>query len=398
MSKKQEKRDYASKTDAIQKGEEKILRIKFGDFIAVSVYDLATWVGIGLSIGFLLIYGFQGNQRGVKWSVVSLIFFIVIMLAVRAWQHRSPLADPTKRPELYISEARMAPLVAGRPETIILGVSNRGNAPARNIRLGAGNHFYASSSFEGPLEYLPIAIDTQPDLGPGEEKSIVSHSFEPLSEERIKDFQEGRLLFFHYAEGEYDDDNGTAYPIDFCFMYMPLTPTAMRICPEKYWPKERKDRRFPGRPELVIEQVTIEPLEAGKSETVSLIIRNCGKSTAHNVAIETTHAHKPATFQGPLVYQTLPSDTHPDMPPNGVMTLISRSPWVTEFGHIPSIAVKSRLLFVYGKGGYCDDFGRNYDFKFCYMFEPAFPRNMVIAPDRYWPKDESKNDGAQNPN
>lgn len=394
-----EQRTPETKPIANERKMDKMRRKKIANFLFDSAYQVVTWVWIGLSIAALFYYAGKDSVSGIRWSIVSLISSVVVMIVLVANQHFfSKHSEPSKRPELYIREARMTPLVAGQPETIVLGIGNRGNATARNIRLGAGNHFYASSSFEGPLEYKPIAVDTQPDLGPGEEKSMVSHSFEPLTEERIKDFQEGRLLFFHYAEGEYDDDNGTTYPVDFCFMYMPLTPTAMRICPEKYWPKERKDRRFAGRPELVIEQVEIEPLEAGANETVSLIIRNHGKTTAHNVAIETTHAHKPANFQGPLVYYTLPPDTHPDIPPNGVMTLVSRSPWLTEFGHIPTIAEKSRLLFVYGKGSYCDDFGRKYDFKFCYMFEPAFPRNMIIAPDRYWPKDESENDSAQKPN
>jgi hypothetical protein len=294
-----------------------------------------------------------------------------------------------ERPELYVSGARMLPLEPGTPETVLLGMKNRGNATARNIRLGGGNHLFTTSSFSGPLEYKPVAVDMRPDLGPGEENSLISESPQPLSKERINELQDSKVLFFHFAEGEYDGDDGTTYPIDYCYMFFPLSPTIMRVCPEKYWPKERKDRKFPGRPELFIEQVVFDTLEVGKPETIRLVIRNRGKITAHNVTIETTHAHTPASFQGPLVYETVPPDTQPSIGPGGVMTSISRSSWLTTAEGIRGIMAGSRLLFQYGRGHYEDEAGNSYPIKFCYMFDPSFPRTMVICPNQLCPKEDN---------
>src|SRR5436305_941957 len=64
-----------------------------------------------------------------------------------------------------------------------------------------------------------------------------------LSQQQIDLLKEGKVLFFHFAEGEYSDDDGNTYPIDYCYMFNPKSPKVMRVCPEKFWPKNRTDRR-----------------------------------------------------------------------------------------------------------------------------------------------------------
>lgn len=376
MSKKQKQQSDASKANAIQKRKKTILSVKLGDFLTVSIYDLVTWVGIGLSIGFLLIYGFQDNQRGVRWSIVALLVFVFVMLAIRAKQHFLQPDAPKDRPELYISGTRLGPLSPGEPETVVMGIKNRGKATARNIRLGGGNHLFTTSTFSGPLEYKPVEATMRPDLGPDEENSLVSRSDQPLTAKRIKELQEGKVLFFHFAEGEYDDDDGNTYPLDFCYMYMPLSPTVMRICPEKYWPKDRKDRKFPGLPQLIVEQVIIDRFEVGKPESVRLVIRNKGKAAALDVAIEATHCHASPSFEGPLIYDTVQPETEPSIVPDGVMTNICLSPWILTIKDIRSILAGRTLLFHYGKVRYFDEAGSRYGVKFCLLYDPTIPRTM----------------------
>jgi hypothetical protein len=72
-----------------------------------------------------------------------------------------------ERPELYISGARMMPLEASKPETVLLGLKNRGKAIARNIRLGGGNHVFTTRDFAGPLVYKPVPFQSRPDFGAG---------------------------------------------------------------------------------------------------------------------------------------------------------------------------------------------------------------------------------------
>jgi hypothetical protein len=160
-----------------------------------------------------------------------------------------PHSATNEQPELYISGAMMMPLEAGKPETVLLGLKNRGKAIARNIRLGGGNHVFTTRNFAGPLVYKPVPFQSRPDLGPGkEENSLISKSPQPLSQKQIEELTNEEALFFHFAEGEYDDDAGNTYPIDYCYMFNPLSPTILKMCPEKYWPKSRADRR--GTPSL----------------------------------------------------------------------------------------------------------------------------------------------------
>jgi hypothetical protein len=206
-------------------------------FLFASVYEVITWVWIGFSIGAYFYNAGNKNARGVRLAEISLAVSVLAMpcfIAKRIfWDTESDTTRP--RPELYSNGAMMKPLISGQPELVIVGLKNRGNAVARNIRLGGGNHLFTLKNFRGPLEYKRVDVTTYADLGSGdEENSLISQSVQPLTAKRIKQLQDGEVLFFHFAEGEYDDDNGNTYLIDYCYMFNPLSPTIMRTCPEKY--------------------------------------------------------------------------------------------------------------------------------------------------------------------
>src|SRR5437016_3053449 len=106
MSKKQKKGNDSGKDHSIQKGKNKVWRLKLGRFVFISIYDLVTWVGIGLCIGLVLIYFFQKDWQGFKWSLVVLGVLVLIMLGIRAKQLGD--SDNEKEcPELYISGTRL---------------------------------------------------------------------------------------------------------------------------------------------------------------------------------------------------------------------------------------------------------------------------------------------------
>jgi hypothetical protein len=198
----------------------------------------------------VLIYGFQKDWRGFFWSLVVLVFLVLIMLGIRAKQHfwdGEVGTTPTARPELYAHGVMMGPLIPGQPETVLVGLGNRGNATARNICLGGGNHIFTKSDFAGPLVYKHVPAQVRPDIGPGdkEENSLISASTQPLSKGQIKQLESGEVLFFHFAEGEYTDDDGNSYPIDYCYMFNPRSPTVMGVCPKSIGRKAApKDGEF----------------------------------------------------------------------------------------------------------------------------------------------------------
>jgi hypothetical protein len=370
-------------------------------FLFDSVYQVVTWVWIGVSISAFFFFASNKSNSGMVLSVVSLLAAILVMLSLMAKKHfwDGEAEKIQQRPELYVSGARMTPLHAGQPERVVLGIKNRGNATARNIRLGGGNHFFASSSFTGPLEYQSLPVDTRPDIGPGEEKSIVSSSSEPLSIDRIKDLQRGELLFFHYAEGDYEDESGATYPIDFCFMYAPLSPTAMRICPEKYWPKERKDRKMNGRPELSLEQAKVI-FRPGKSAMVRLYLLNRGNLPARNIGLSGVQIMRAAQDQRPLQLGTLGEpDRFPSLAVNAGMQASTYGASPMSIKEIADVTDGKRSFLHYTEGHYEDEWGRRYPFRICLLYMPNVPGledDMAIAPRQYWPREPQ--DGSEGKN
>ncbi len=215
-------------------------------FLFDSAYQVVTWVWIAVSISAFFYYASKDSSHGMRWSAASLVLSVIVMIALIASQHfvKTDGKESRERPELYTHGAMMGPLVAGEPETVLVGLKNRGKATARNICLGGRNHVILNADFAGPLVYKHVPVQLRPDLGPGpEEQSAISKSPQPLSQEQIDQLKKGQTLFFHFAEGEYNDGDGNTYPIDYCYMFNPTSPTVMRVCPEKYWPKSRTDRR-----------------------------------------------------------------------------------------------------------------------------------------------------------
>lgn len=339
------------------------------------------------------------RENGFIWTIFFAVVFSILPFFL-TWQKSvserpQPVATTIKRPELYISGAMMKPLVAGQPETVVLGLKNRGNAVARNIRLGGGNDVFALSSFSGPLEYQPTPITARPDLGPGEENSLVSQPSQPLTKDQIKELQEGKLLFFHFAEGEYEGDDGTSYPIDFCFMYEPLAQTVMRVCPDKYWPKERKDRKRAGRPELSLEAAKVF-FRPGNAAMVRIYLRNRGNMPARNIGFSGVQILRSPSDKGALKPGPL---GEPDMFPSlAVGAGMQGTTYGSEPMSIKDIAdIKDgkRLFFHYSDGRYEDDMANVYSLELCLLYMPNVPGledDIAIAPREYWPKKNATQD------
>lgn len=366
---------------------------KILNFLFDSTFQVVTWVWIGVSIGAFFFFASSKNTWGMVLSVISLFASVAVMLGLIATKHFWDSDGKRKRPELYVSGALMKPLKVGEPETVVLGLKNRGNGIARNIRLGRGNHLFAPASFTGPLECKPSDSDTRPDLGPDEETSLVSPSQNPLSQDRLSDLQSGKLLFFHFAEGEYDDDDGRAYPVDYCFMYAPLAPTVMRTCPEMYWPKDRAARKFPKRPDLFVKSAAVN-LIAGQSVDIYVIFINRGDETATNMWMEGVTTVKPKTFKGPLERKGMTrSDVPIRLAPGADMTAILREPnrWSKE--GVAAIKSEKYLLFHYGRGEYEDAAGNRYPIEYCLRYERDIPESgsgmpyMGFCDPSFWPKD-----------
>lgn len=361
-------------------------------FFFDSVYQVVTWVWIAVSISSF--FFFAGKPRveggkGMAWSAVSLSIAVVVMILLLAKKYFLD-AREMARPELYISGSRMLPLKVGQGETVVLGIKNRGNATARNIRLGNANHLFLPGSFSGPLEYIPIpgSVDTQPDIGVGpEEKTTAAISPYALTADRIKKLQNKTLLFFHFCEGDYEDDKGNIYPLDYCYMYEPSAPTCMRICPERYWPKDRKDRKFPEHPKLTIERAAAD-VAAGKSLDVKVVFKNRGSMAITSLSLDGAAVVTRKSFKGPVEPGEL---THTDFPmalaPGVDMTAMLRGLTLTAEG-AKGIEDGGYLLFHYGVGRYSDELGRIQPIEFCFRYEPGIPY-LSVADKCYWPKNDN---------
>jgi hypothetical protein len=399
-----EKNGATNSQDTAERDREKdnkMRRKKMWEFLFDSAYQVVTWVWIGLSIASFFYYAGKDHVSGTRWSLVSLICSVIVMIILVANQHFfSRHSEPAKRPELYINGSRMGPLSSGQPETVVLGIKNRGQTTARNIRLGGGNHLFTTNSFSGPLEYKPVGVTLRPDLGPGEENSLVSQSTQPLTANRIKELQDGKVLFFHFAEGEYEDDDGNTYPIDYCYMYMPLSPTVMRLCPEKYWPRERKDRQFPLRPKLVIQSAGVN-LVAGEQVDIHVVFTNQGGADVARMWMEGVTTIHSKTFKGPLERKGMTRTEVPMVPAVGsTMTATLREPQRWTKDGIAAIKRGDYLLLHFGRTEYTDDIGNLYWLEFCFRYEPGIPLSssgmhyMASADRCFWPKENHDEQSA----
>jgi|GEM_PF-5922974 len=366
---------------------EKIKRVFFA-----SVFQVVTWVWFGLSANAYFYNAGNKNVWGVRISLVSLIASILAMLFFVV---RNTLREEPKRPELYISGSMMGPLIPGEPETVLLGLKNRGNAIARNIRIGGGNHQFTKSNFSGPLEFKRVDVSTCADLGPGpEENTLLSRSPQPLTERQIRELQEGQTLFFHYAEGEYDDDAGNTYPIDYCYMFNPQSPTVMRICPEKYWPRDRAKRKWPPRPHLVVQSAGVN-LKAGERLDMAVAFTNDGDADTTKLEMSGITTVVDKSFKGPLTRKGMTTQQIPiDVTVGRTITAVLRESrrWAKE--GIAAIENGDALLFHFGRADYADARGNTYWIEFCLRYEPGMPLSpsglhyMAVADKSFWPTDD----------
>jgi hypothetical protein len=138
------------------------------------------------------------------------------------------------------------------------------------------------------------------------------------------------------------------------------------------------------RPELFVEHATPDRIVAGQPVRMRLIVRNRGKMTAHKVRIGATHGLFKSVFDGPLIYNTIPSDVSPSIGADAGFEYISVSSWKIKRQHLVDLKAGSLRMFHYGKGTYEDEAGNQFMLQFCAMFEPTLS-TMVLCPDKYLP-------------
>lgn len=197
MFKKQKKGNNAGKADTKKKSKNNVFRLKLGSFVSISIYDLVTWVGIGLCIGLVLICGFQQKWRGFFWSLVALLFFVLIMLGIRAKQHFWDEEEkrPSECPELSLEGSTISFSASTSPQINIL-IRNRGHATAHNTALQGADYVYRKP-FTGRLKLVTNDVwDVFPNLAPGGKATAFTLRTNPLSPKQIKEIRKGKLLFF----------------------------------------------------------------------------------------------------------------------------------------------------------------------------------------------------------
>lgn len=265
--------------------------------------DLAIYVVGGIvaifAIGVAAVSAFSMKHKGtyVLWlsflGVVFILLGITLYLQKRIWEHDEAIATGAaksaaqtpvakERPELFLEKAEIQPLEPGKPEFVLLVVKNRGKATARNV--GIENHItLVNTPFNSPLRYLGNPeLETRTDVAANAGIMLRSQIKRALTEEWVNNLQSGKMLLFYFGKGEYEDDSGNKYPIKYCYMYDPMMPTSMRICPTRYWPEDDTPAMpVADRPYIGIKQmVLVAPLTVGQYPTIRIIFVNGGKTPA----------------------------------------------------------------------------------------------------------------------
>jgi hypothetical protein len=227
---------------------------KILDFLFDSVYQIVTWVWIGVSIAsFFFFAGKPSGQRaqGMKWSAISLGLSVITMILLLAKQHFFDAAPPDERPkegapnlpttpcpEMYIASAKINPFVPGQPERFMLLLKNSGDLAARKITIKVATTVRLKF-LTGPLDERYVEQgDMVAKMVPGQEMTLVAQSNSVVTPEHITDVEDGRRLLFHHGIGTYSDELGRDYSFRFVFMYDHSLSPHMRVAPPKYWPKD----------------------------------------------------------------------------------------------------------------------------------------------------------------
>lgn len=146
-----------------------------------------------------------------------------------------------QRPEVFIEEAKITPITVDRIPVVSLLLRNRGSRPARNVKIGPSKHSFKLKGFAGPLIYGPGESDTTEDLAAGAATVAAVETGLVITDERFEQLNSGDLLYFTYGKGTYEDDAGHTYGLKFCFMYSPMCPTILQVCPDRYWPESNHE-------------------------------------------------------------------------------------------------------------------------------------------------------------
>ena len=197
--------------------------MKMINFVFESLYQVVTWVFIGLTIGGIFYFLSKGNIRGVVWSSVGLICFVVIMIGIVAdhyfFRSEAQTAVSSKeRPYVFFEHAQlMKPLASGDRPAITMILANSGPVEATGVVKDI-SYYLSLDRAVHTLEYHPGAQVTF-SLEPTARVTIRFNPKFVLTEEVVKAATEGKVWLFFYARGEYKDATGQTYPLQFCRLY-----------------------------------------------------------------------------------------------------------------------------------------------------------------------------------
>jgi hypothetical protein len=311
----------------------------------------------------------------------------MMVCPLRYWPTKDgPLPIPTReRPELFVERAT-AELIPGKPKRAAIEFVNRGNKAATRFTVWM-NQGLAEPDFPGPLKFEALEPDTRPSIGPNGTVTLMGGKNEPITLAEYKAICDGTRVWFIFGKGLYEDGVGNTWPIDFCFQYEPSIAPVMRICPDKYWPKQVQATLPERRPELSLEYAegTCVP---GKPASVRVIVENRGDATAYEITVEATNFFAVArTFKGPMEHE--PSDppyVYPSLAPGASIeghTKTDIAPLSIQ--NVADIRDRKLLFLHYSKGTYKDKEKNAYPFDFCLLYDPDRPV-MIIAPKEFWPR------------
>ncbi|HEV2912865.1 MAG TPA: hypothetical protein VGX92_06065 [Pyrinomonadaceae bacterium] len=200
---------------------------------------------VTISVVFWILSGvaaYKHHETSLIWTIyLAIIFTILVFFLIwqkRVWDRPKIGQTSTERPEVSLEDTRIFLQPGKRVEVRVL-FKNRRKAAARNVRFG-GVDVIVPTPFTGPLHpgELP-PVDMFPSLAVN--AMMVARTWmggHVISAKDIADLNEGKCLFFHYSKGQYEDDTGNVYPIDFCLMYLPEHGNLM-LAPMEYWPKSK---------------------------------------------------------------------------------------------------------------------------------------------------------------
>ncbi|MGH9946384.1 MAG: hypothetical protein ACRD6X_04220 [Pyrinomonadaceae bacterium] len=227
-----------------------LLRGKQMSTFLLTILGIAVAIFWGIAINHYTAGDYENLRRGFWWLIPALISTSAIML-LAYWSYivepareglRQSDSEKNPTPNIVFGDSRLRePLAVGRKPWVDIVINNTSDVPAEG-RFSDTTWIVQPPTVPNQLEYAYQGLGLDFDLAAHQIRSIHFDITYPFTKAEIDALNDGRLLLYIYAKGQYwaENDSSNRRPLPFCLLYNNDVPGKLVICPKSITISEGK--------------------------------------------------------------------------------------------------------------------------------------------------------------